>query len=329
MKARTALWSVLLSSLVAGPGCTDGIDVREEGRRAGRGADGERLRFIFITTVVHEDFFLPVKKGMEDAARAMDVDCVFTGTEGVDVPAQAEMVRKAVRDGFDGIALNIIDPVGFDEVVAEATAAGVPVVAFNVDDHATPNARLSAVNQRLYEAGRTLGRESLKFIPERARILMTLHAEGVSALDDRLRGAQEVLKERGITWTVVVTGNTSGESAEVVARELKANPDIRHVLCTGQADTEGAGLAIERHFKDRGCAAAGFDLTPEILRLIVEGSIRFTIDQQPYIQGFYPVVQLTLYRRFGILPSSIDAGAAVITADKVDEVMRLSWQHYR
>ncbi len=290
---------------------------------------GKPLRFIFITTCVEEAFFRPVIVGMKDAAARMNVQCEFTGTQGVDLKTQAEMVRQAVRDGYDGIALNIIDPVAFDEVVEEAVKKGVPVVAFNVDDQATPNARLSAVCQRFYEAGKTAGRECARHIPARSHILMTMHARSVSALDDRLRGEQDELKQQGVTWTVAITGNSATEACAVITKELKQNPEIKHVVCTGQADTEGAGLAIEQNFKDKGITAAGFDLTPEILRLIKAGPIRFTIDQQPYIQGFYPVVQLTLLKRYGIRPSSIDAGASIVTKDQVESVMNLSKQGYR
>ena len=108
-----------------------------------------------------------------------------------------------------------------------------------------------------------------------------------------------------------------------------ANPEIKVVLSTGQADTEAAGLVLERHFPAGDYAAAGFDLSPETLRLIRKGVIRFTIDQQPYAQGFYPVVQLALYCRFGIKPSDIDAGAALINAGNCDSVMDLCRQKYR
>ena len=64
-------------------------------------------------------------------------------------------------------------------------------------------------------------------------------------------------------------------------------------------------------------------------QLIKAGHIRCTIDQQPYIQGFYPVIQLTLYLRYGIMPSDIDAGAAVIDRSNVDRVMELTQQKYR
>ncbi|MFW6164113.1 MAG: substrate-binding domain-containing protein [Planctomycetota bacterium] len=288
-----------------------------------------RPRFVFVTCAVDAPFFKPVKKGMRDAARRMDVDCEFIGTEGVDPEAQAAMVRRAVADGCDGLAVNLIDPKAFDEVVQEARDKGIPVVAFNVDDHATPNARMSAVCQNLYQAGRSMGKAALEFIPSNSQVLMTMHDEGVSALEDRLRGAQEVLKTQGVTWTVVITGNDSQKGAEVIAQALKANPKIRYVLGTGQSDTEAAGLTIEKHFAGQGYASAGFDLSPETLRLVQAGIIRFTIDQQPYVQGFYPVVQLALHCRYGLMPSDIDAGAAFITRENVESVMALSEKEYR
>jgi simple sugar transport system substrate-binding protein len=287
-------------------------------------AAAKPLRFVFISTCRDEDFFRPVKKGMADAAKRMGVECKFTGTEGVDVKAQAEMVRKAVADGVDGIALNIIDPKGFDKVVKEAIDAGVPVVAFNVDDNRTPNARLSAVVQRFDDAGKTLGKGALEFTPPGGEVLMMVHDEGVSALDERLQNAQKVLKKKGITWEVLVTGTDPEKACEKITKVLRENPKIKTILGTGQADTEGAGLAIERHFVGKGYAAAGFDLSPNILRLIKKGCIRFTIDQQPYVQGFYPVVQLTLYKRYGIMPADMDAGAAVIDKKNVDSVIELN-----
>jgi len=266
---------------------------------------------------------------MSDAAEMMGVKCDFLGTEGVDVKAQVKMVTQAVADGYDGIALNMIDPEAFDNVITEAIDEGVPVVGFNVDDHATANARLSSVNQRLYEAGRSLAEHLLPDIPKNAHVLMTMHDEGVSALEDRLGGQQSVLSSKNIKWIVKVTGNDSAKGAEVIAETLKQNPDIRIVLGTGQSDTEAAGKAIEKYFSNKGYWSAGFDLSPETLRLIQQGDIRCTVDQQPYMQGFYPVIQLTLYLRYGIVPSDIDAGATIIDKSNVEQVIELTKRNYR
>ncbi len=287
------------------------------------------LRLAFITCCKDAVFFDPVEKGMEDAAKKMGVECTWMGVEGVDMPAQAALVRQALKDGYDGIALNLVDPEAFDGVVQEAISQGVPVVGFNTDDHATPNARLSCVNQRLYAAGRSLAKFASPKIPQGAHVLLTMHDHGVSSLEDRLRGLQDELKTKNVQATVRVTGNDSVKGAEIIKQELEKDPQIHIVLSTGQADTEAAGRAIAQHFAGQGYWSAGFDLSPTTLKLIQEGVILGTVDQQPYIQGFYPVIQLTLYLRYGITPSNIDAGATIITQETVDQAIKLTEQKYR
>ena len=288
----------------------------------------QELRFIFITPCVGEDFFNVVKKGMQDAAMMMEVESSFVGTEDVDIDQQVKMVRRAIAEGYDGIALSIINATAFDAVVTEALDKGIPVVAFNVDA-APSNGRLSAVCQNLRQAGRALGAEAARSLPDNARILMTVHSEGISALEDRLQGAQEILAQKGISWETLVTGIEPDKAADVIAHTLTADPQISAVLGTGLADTEGAGLAVERDFSQRGLFVGGFDLSAEILRLIKAEVIALTIDQQPYVQGFYPVVQLAQYCRYGITPSSIDTGAALITKNNVDAVLKWCAQGYR
>jgi simple sugar transport system substrate-binding protein len=292
--------------------------------------DGQhRLKLVFITCCVDQAFFAPVKKGMNDAAKMMDVDCDFIGTKDVDVPKQVEMVRQAIANGYDGIALNLIDKEAFDDVVADAIAKGVPVVGFNVDDDSTPNARLASVNQRPYAAGRVLATHALSEIPDEAHILITKHDNGVSALDDRVRGIQEVLKTKKITWSSVITGNDAKAGAEKVSKFLRDNPDVRIVIGSGQSDTEADGRAIEADFPKGGYWVAGFDLSPKTLDLIQQGYIHFTIDQQPYVQGFYPVIALTLNLRYGIAPSDIDAGAGIVDRRNVKQVTQLTTEGYR
>jgi simple sugar transport system substrate-binding protein len=288
-----------------------------------------RLKLIFITCCVDQTFFGPVKKGMQDAADMLDVDCEFVGTPGVDLKAQANLVRKAIADGYDGIAINLIDPTAFDEVVAEAVDRGIPVVAFNVDDSATPNARLASVCQHFFEAGRKLAERALADVPHNSHVLMTKHDDGVSALEDRLRGVQEVLAEHGVTWTTVVTGNESEKGAAAVASALRAHPDVRIIFSSGQSDTEAVGRAIESDFPNQGYWSAGFDLSPKTLQLVRDGHIRYTVDQQPYSQGFYPVTALVLKLRYGISPADIDAGAAIIDRSNVDQVLDLTSKGYR
>ena len=292
-------------------------------------AQEKTLKLAFITCARDAHFFIPVKKGMKDAAGMMGVQCHWLGTEGVDPEAQALLLREAVRDGYDGIAFNIIDPDAFDGVIQDAIDAGVPVVGFNVDDHDTPNPRFSSVNQRLYEAGKRLGAYVSPHIPEGSHVLLTKHDEGVSALDDRARGIRDALAVKNIKWQMLITGNDAVEGAGIVRKTILANPEIDLVLNTGQSDTEATGRALEALGKSTECWSAGFDLSLKTMQLIKDGFIHCTVDQQPYIQGFYPVIQLTQYLRYGIMPSDIDAGAAIVERSNVDQVMELVKQQYR
>jgi simple sugar transport system substrate-binding protein len=293
-------------------------------------ADEEKpQRFAFITCCENSPFFEPVKKGMNDAAKMMKVRCDWLGTEGVDLPAQAALVRRAVDEGYNGIALSIIDPKAFDGVVEEAMKHGVPVVAFNVDDNSTPNSRLSSVCQQFTPAGKALAARVAADIPQNAHVLALLHDRGISALDERLSGIQESLKQKNLQWTVVVTGIDSAKADRQIIEALRKDTEICAIFGTGQVDTEAAGRVIEKHFAGRNLLAAGFDLSSEILRLVKAGHIRCTVDQQPYAQGFYPVVQLAHYLRYGIRPSNIDAGATIVDRENVDQVIELAKKKFR
>ncbi len=70
-------------------------------------------------------------------------------------------------------------------------------------------------------------------------------------------------------------------------------------------------------------------LSPEILRLISADVIACTVDQQPYVQGFYPVLQVSQLCRYGIKPMNIDSGAVFVTNENVAAVSELCRQGYR
>ena len=289
----------------------------------------KRLKLRFVTLCVGEDFFNAVKKGMGDACDLMNADSSFVGTEDIDLPEQVRLVEEAIRSGVDGIALNLADSDAFNDVIRKSTEAGIPVVAFNIDASNGNAGNLGSVCQDLLQAGKSLGQRAASDIEPGSKILATTHSDGISALESRLRGIRESLGPKNLSYKVLTTGMVSGIAAEKILAEIEKDPSVRAVLCTGQADTEGAGLAVARLPAARRPYVAGFDLSPEILRLIKDGVISFTIDQQPYLQGFLPVVQLVLNVRYGIRPASVDAGATIIDRNSVDSVIELSRAGYR
>jgi simple sugar transport system substrate-binding protein len=74
------------------------------------------------------------------------------------------------------------------------------------------------------------------------------------------------------------------------------------------------------NLKSKGVVAGGFDLNPATLTAIKAGNLDFTIDQQPYLQGFLPIVQLWFYKMSGglVAPSDVNTGLLFVTKDNVD-----------
>ena len=62
------------------------------------------------------------------------------------------------------------------------------------------------------------------------------------------------------------------------------------------------------NLRSKGVKGGGFDLTPVTEKLLSVGDLDFTIDQQPYLQGFLPILELYLYKASGGLtgPATID-----------------------
>jgi simple sugar transport system substrate-binding protein len=278
----------------------------------------EKPRILLLTPFVDYAFFTPMKQGAADAAQALDVDVTFTGTADGNAAALAEQAEAALDAGYQGIGINMIDAQAFDAVAEEAARQGVPLISFNVDDARTPNARLATVGQNMLAAGRQFGDAVAEFIPPGTHVLLTMHDPGITALEERAAGTQEALQDRNLKWTTLMTSTDREAAVATVRAALEADPSIRIVLGTGEADTQAAGLAIERHFRGKGYIAAGFDTGGEILRLVKDGVLRVTVDQQPYAQGYFAVTSLALAHGSGLRPVSVDTGATIIQADDVE-----------
>jgi simple sugar transport system substrate-binding protein len=288
---------------------------------------GRKLRIRLLTIAVEAELFKAVRRGMEDAASAMRVEAALDGTPDVAAQAVITLTRKALEEGVDGLALNLSESGAFASVIAEAKAKGVPCVAFNIDADKGASGNLSYIAQDFTSAGRTLGRRVLSHIPRGAKALVTVHDDGVSALDERLAGVRETLEAHDVDVVRLCVGQDLERGASLILEALTDRP-VSAIVGTGQTDTEAAGLAARR-LAPNAPYVAGFDLSAGIVDLIADGHIDATIDQQPYAQGFYPVVQLALFIRFGLAPASMDAGAALIDRSNLESVRRLSLEHIR
>ena len=62
--------------------------------------------------------------------------------------------------------------------------------------------------------------------------------------------------------------------------------------------------------------------------LPVAPEIAFAVDQQPYLQGYLPVVILTNLARYGVVPgNSINSGPGFVTKDNIGLVEKYAGEY--
>ena len=68
----------------------------------------------------------------------------------------------------------------------------------------------------------------------------------------------------------------------------------------------------------------GFDIVSEVLQQMEAGYIQVQVDQQPYMQGFMPVMEAYLAKNVGLLPADIDTGKGIIVKEDVPKLKELA-----
>lgn len=112
-----------------------------------------------IYTAPGVPFFNPLIKGAQDAAKEADVDLDIQYANN-DQVLQNNIIQTAVANKVDGIATVIWDDHAFKKSICDAVHAGIPVIAFNVDNTkgAADSCRLAFIGQDFVTAGYLIGK---------------------------------------------------------------------------------------------------------------------------------------------------------------------------
>lgn len=322
MKRRTLM--VLFMGLALVAAACDG----EEQAVGGGGRDVDR-GYTFAL-VVHDEpagtFWGVVKNGAEQAAEDLGVEVTVNGSG--EPQEQADQVEAAIAQEVDGIAVSLANPDAMRGVLERATEAGIPVVTLNsgLNDWQDLGA-ITHVGQDEIIAGRGAG-ERLNEAGV-TNVLCAIHEVGNVALDERCSGVEETFK--GDVSREQIDINDPVASQSTINSALESDPDIDAVLTLNPDMATTAALpAIKEVGRD--VSLATFDLGPDVLNAITEGDILFAVDQQQYLQGYLPVMFLTLFSENlntagGGQP--VLTGPGFVTEENAEQVLELTEQGTR
>ncbi len=329
-RLRAAVLAMLmvlgLAAFAAACGGDDGGDNASGGSPASKdNVDLTQGQDLTIAMVTHGDggsFWAVAKKGAEDGAKQMGVTLKYSESNN-DPQKQAQLIDAAVTEKVDGLAVSAPNPDAIRDSVKKAVDAGIPVVTLNsgAEDFQDLGA-MTHVGQTETIAGEGAG---AKFKEAGAKkLLCVIHEQANIGLNQRCDGAKkgfggevENLQVKGTddiqtTLTEIQSKLQADKSIDAV---LTLNPDI---AVAARDAVKGAGSSAK---------LATFDLSGDVVQAIQDGEIEFAVDQQQYLQGYLPVVFLTLNKTNANTVGGgqpVLTGPGFVTKDNAETIAKLA-----
>jgi simple sugar transport system substrate-binding protein len=251
-----------------------------------------------------------------------------------------QQFREAVATKPDGIAImGHPGDEAFDPLIDDAIAKGIIVTSQNTD---LPKAEakykgkgFGYVGQELYPTGYALAKEAVKRFGLKAgdrAMVWGLLSQPTRGL--RTKGVIDALKEEGLVVDYIeidaATNKDPAAGTPTFTGYVSAHPDVKLVV----TDHGGLTATLETYLKAAGKGpddiyAAGFDLSPATVTAIRGGWTDLVIDQQPWLQGYLPILQICLTKIYGFSGLHIDTGGGFASKENVDFLAPLAEKNIR
>jgi len=271
---------------------------------------GAHYKFTMVNHVTTNVFFTPTQSGASDACKLLGCSYTWTGSATSNVGEMINSLNGAISSKVDGIATSLISPTAFTSPVQKALSAGIPVVSYNADEPQT--GRLAYIGQDLFVSGQEMGQHIVSLLPNGGEIGLFIATPGAANIQPRIDGAKDTLKAHpNIKYDVVATGAAVPAELTAINSWAQGHSSAKGMFAVDAGSTQGLAQTIQKQgLKAKGWVGGGYDLTPITEQLLHAGYIEFTIDQQPYLQGFLPILELYFYNASQGLtgPADVDTG---------------------
>jgi simple sugar transport system substrate-binding protein len=284
-------------------------------------------------------FAVNVYNGAVQAAADLGpkVDYVFSNW---DPQTMIQQFKESAATKPDGIAvMGHPGDDAFDSLIQSAEQQGILVTSQNTT---LPKAEtqfaangFGYVGQDLYGSGMKLGTEAVKRFGlkagDRAMVwgLLSQPSRGM-----RTKGAIDALKAAGLTVDYLeidpATNADPAAGTPTFTGYVSSHPDVKLVV----TDHGGLTATAETYLKAAGkqpgqIQVAGFDLSPATVTAIQGGWTSLVLDQQPWLQGYLPILQLCLAKQYGFSGLHIDTGAGFVDKNNVATLAPLVTKNIR
>jgi len=263
-----------------------------------------------IAMVTHEapgdTFWDKIRNGAEAAAKQLNITLKYSSDP--DSGKQATLVQNAIDSKVDRLAVTLPDPPAIGPTVQKAVSAGIPTVAFNAgkDQYQQFGAMMYFGSDETL-AGQTVGKKISQETP--GHTVCVIQEQGQVQLQARCDG---VTQGNPDTEVLYVNGRDLPSVQQTIQAKLQQDPNIKNVVTLGGDIALAATQAKQAAGSQTSIAT--FDLNADVAKQIQSGGIAFSVDQQPYVQGYMAVTSLWLNLTNG---NDIGGGGPVLTGPSI------------
>jgi simple sugar transport system substrate-binding protein len=305
MRRLALVFLVLVAGVLVFAGCGGDDD---DGAAQDDSVDLTQSKDVTIAVITHgegDSFWAVVKKGAEQAGKDLGVTVKYSESNN-DPQEQAQLIEAAITEEVDGIAVSAPDPDAITDPVKTAVDAGIPVITINSGaEESAGMGAITHVGQTETIAGEGAGAKLKE--AGATKIICIIHEQGNVGLNQRCEGAKKGFGGEVENLQVAGVSDVSTTLTEIQSK-LESDDSIDGVLTLNPDIAMAARDAIAGANSD--AKLATFDLSKDVIQAIEDGEILFAVDQQQYLQGYLPVVFLTLNKTN---LNTVGGGRAVLT----------------
>jgi len=279
-------------------------------------------RYVMVAYITANSFWIDLKVGGSDAAKALGVTFEFTGPTIYDVESQISTAIQVIATKPAGIILPVSTAAACTAVINQATKAGIPVIT--VDSDAPDSQRLCFIGTDHYQLGQTVGQQLVQATGGKANVGVST-VPGQADLELRLAGLKNVFASNpGMKIITEVNNNgDTGQTATTAVAMIQAHSNMTAIACLN-ATTSGIATALQQTHRVGKIIVVGSDITAPVLGAVEDGTIYSIMAQRTYMEAYLAVQLLFMNNHttpflgiekgsgIPILPVNIDTGTIVV-----------------
>lgn len=315
-----------LSACSSGAGTTAASGTEAAGGSAavsgGSTADVGSDTYVFLPKSLNNPYWVDARKGMEDAAKKLGVKAQFLGPDTDDAGKQVAIFESVLAQKPAGIAVSPNDPASVIDIVSQARAAGIPVIAW---DGPVPDSEVMGyIGTDNVAAGEREAEALVKAMGEEGDVAIVTGSLSATNLVQRLEGLKKGLAEHpGIKIVATEVSDESIAGAQSKAETLlQAHPELKGMAGISGSDLPGIAGALKAAGKCGDIKAVGFDVVPQDVTGMQEGCVDATVAQKPFAMTAQALqILVDMHDKKSTLEEGFntDTGVEVVTPDNLEE----------